>query len=307
MDYMKLLGKKEYAGALSKGLGGAVESGLKGIDLGAITKNIDAGAITKNIDLGAVTKNIDLGAATKNIDLGAATKNIDLGAATKNVDAAAITKNVDDVAAGAGKQAGKETSTSLAKKAKDMAGKAGDMMKKVDPKVVAAVAAAGGLGLYLVKKVNDMEGKKVGITKVEAGQNGVLGIGGDKKVVLITYDPPLEIRSADTVDISDSKTTPSMDGKDYKIKSVKSTTQIYVTVKSDITEFKEGGQITLHTDFESQAAGMLKDGAEAAGGAASDVTGGLLKGLGIDPTIAMYVGIGLGVLVLLFILMKFMR
>ena len=291
MDYMKLLGKKEYAGAISKGLGGAVESGLKGIDLGAITKNIDAGAITKNIDLGAVTKNIDLGAATKNIDLGAATKNIDLGAATKNVDAGAITKNVDDVAAGAGKKAGKETSESLAKKAKDMADKAGDMMKKVDPKVVAAVA----------------EGKKVGITKVEAGKTGVLGIGADKKVVLITYDPPLEIRSADTVDISDSKTTPSMDGKDYEVKSVKSTTQIYVTVKSDITEFKEGGQITLHTDFESQAAGMLKDGAEAAGGAASDVTGGLLKGLGIDSTVVMYIGIGLGVLLLLFILMKFMR
>jgi len=277
MDYMKLLGKKEYAGAISKGLGGAVESGLKGIDLGAITKNIDAGAITKNIDLGAVTKNIDLGAATKNIDLGAATKNIDLGAATKNVDAGAITKNVDDVAAGAGKKAGKETSESLAKKAKDMADKAGDMMKKV------------------------------GITKVEAGKTGVLGIGADKKVVLITYDPPLEIRSADTVDISDSKTTPSMDGKDYEVKSVKSTTQIYVTVKSDITEFKEGGQITLHTDFESQAAGMLKDGAEAAGGAASDVTGGLLKGLGIDSTVVMYIGIGLGVLLLLFILMKFMR
>jgi len=310
MDYMKLLGKKEYAGGLTKGLAGAAGSAAKGFDLGALTKNLDVAAISKNIDLGAATKNIDLGAATKNIDLGAATKNIDLGAATKNIDPGAITKNVDDVAAGAGKQAGKETSTSLAKKAKDIAGKAGDMMKKVDPKVVAAVGAAGGLGLYLMKKVNDMEGKKVGITKVEAGQAGLFGLGGDKKVVLITYDPPLEIRSADTVDISDSKTTPTMDGKDYKVKSVKSTTQIYVTVNNDITDFKEGGQLTLHTDFESQAAGMLKDGAEATGELAGDVAGagagGLLKGLGIDPKIAMYVGIGLGVLVLLFILMKFM-
>jgi hypothetical protein len=337
MDYMQLLGKKESASALTKNVVGGLSSGAKSFDLGALTKNIDVGALTKNIDTGALTKNIDVSALTKNIDASALTKNIDASALTKNIDASALTKNVDasaltknvdasaltknvdagaltknvdDIAGAAGKKAGKETSESLAKKAKDIADKAGDMLKKVDKKTLVAVGAAGGLGLYLVKKVKDMEGKKVGITKVEAGKTGVAGFGGDKKVVLITYSPALEIRSTDKIDIDGSQTTPSMDGKDYNVNSVKSDTQIYVTVGNDITAFKEGGQITLHTDFESQALGLVKDGAAAAGELAGDVAGagagGLLKGLGIDPKIAMYVGIGLGVLILLFILMKFM-
>ena len=208
----------------------------------------------------------------------------------------------------ASKAAG-ESSASIAKKASEFASKNAG-------KIVGGLAA-GAAALYAMNKANELNGKKVGITKTEAGSTGIaFGIGADKKVVLITYDPSLKIRSKDKVVITGSKTTPPMDGE-FEVKSVKSETQVLVDVGKDISAYAPGGDITLKTSFESQMLGMMTDAGEIAGDTAGNVLGaageglgkgveGLLGGLGISMDALKWGAIALFVVILIFFILKFL-
>ena len=212
-------------------------------------------------------------------------------------------------AEGAAKSVGKETAQSVAKKAAEFASKNAG-------KIIGGLAAVAA-GLYAQDKFNELNGKKVGITKTEAGSTGLaFGIGANKKIVLLTYTPALKIRNQDRIAIVGSKTTPSIDGE-YDVKDAKTDTTVVIDVGKDVTGYAPGGDFTLKTTFEAQVLGLMADTAATAGEAAGEVLEaggeaagkgfeGLMKGLGISMDTVKYVGIGIVVIFIIFVILKLM-
>jgi hypothetical protein len=107
-----------------------------------------------------------------------------------------------------------------------------------------------------------------------------------------------------------------MDGE-YDVKDTKSDTQVVVDVGKDITAYAPGGDFTLKTTFEAQVLGTMADAAGVAGEAAGEVLEaggeaagkgfeGLMKGLGISMDTVKYVGIGVVVIFIIFVILKLM-
>ena len=141
-------------------------------------------------------------------------------------------------------------------------------LKENPKKVVAGVAAATLTALSLAKYIKSSETDRT-ITKVEASSDDIK----------ITYTPSIEILESDLIDISGSKTDPSIDGNGISIVSSISSSQIKITPNSAVTTFTPGGKIIVHTSFGAQLGATVRDTIKSGGDAAGNFLSSLIPGL----------------------------
>ena len=169
----------------------------------------------------------------------------------------AVMKQVQAAAELAAKDAGRETSVSAAKKAAQFALK--------NPKlVIGGLTAAAAAGLA-ARRVSAVEGKKLNITKIERL---------DSATVKISYMPALQLMVTDKVDVAGSNSTPNINGTLWPIASIISRTQL--TMKVPTTSGGTTGQMTVHTTFEGQLAGVAVQAGTAVVSTAASTAGNAL-------------------------------
>jgi ElaB/YqjD/DUF883 family membrane-anchored ribosome-binding protein len=199
----------------------------------------------------------------------AASKNADTAAKAALKDSDTVAKSAlkttgDDLAQNAVKSTGRETAQSASKKALDFV--------KKNPKMVVGGAAAGVVTGYALKDFLDKNGKKLGITKMEAYGGGLFSAATQCK---ITYTPKLKFCPSDKVDIKGTNCEPALIGT-YPIAKILSETEI--VIDKLISKPGTTGTLTVQTSFEAQMGQQI---GEAIGGAvdvASDVVGGAIDG-----------------------------
>ena len=216
--------------------------------------------------------------------------------AAENAGAKAGGDAVDDAAENAAKKAGK----------KEGFGDSAKNFAKANPALVIAGLSIAAATTLALTKANAIEGKQVGIIKVEkADAGGFLGIGANNNLLDITYSEAVDIRTNDNIVIASSNTTPSIDGS-YTPKKIHSSTKIQIETSDETTVMGPGGTITIHTSVESQLIGLAGDAGEtiggAAGGAAGGVFDGLANALGMDPAMVKKVLIGVGVAIAILVI-----
>jgi len=269
------VGKAGNALKASGGLGDALKaSGGLGDAAKGLNKAGDAGAAAKGVN-----KAGDAGAAAKGVN-----KADDAGAAAKGVNKA------DDVA----------KTTDDAKGVLDWA--------KKNPGKALAGAGASAAALYAANEYNKNDGKKVGITKIEAvSEGGVIGIGATE-VAKITFTPEMDALKSDTLKIEGTDCVPSIDGTSVAIFKIYSNTVIGVKLDKKLTSPGTKGSLTLSTTVAGRAGAAAGAGAGAAGTALGGATGGFLEGLGVpipDGDAATWLGVLCLILCCLFIIIKF--
>ncbi len=286
---------------------GAVGDAITGFGKAAGAVNPQAIKITSSMpDLGNLAKGfgkIDgLGDAAKGLGkvdgLGDAAKGLGkvdgLGDAAKGLnkvddvgDAAKGLNKVDDVG-DAAKGLGK--TDDVAKTADDAKGVL-DWAKKNPGKALAGAGASAG-ALYAANEFMKNDGKKVGITKIEAASEGGLFGVGATDIAKITFTPELDALSSDTLKIEGTDCVPPIDGTDVAIFKIYSKTVIGVKVDKKLTSPGTKGSLTLSTTVAARAGAAVGEGAGAAGeviggaaggvgGAAGNVLTSFLRGLGI--------------------------
>jgi hypothetical protein len=283
------------AGAL-KGAGGLTDA-LKGAGgLG------DASKLLKGSD--------DLGAGVKGLakagdEAGAGAKGLAKAGDEAGAGAKGLTK-ADD-AADAGKTAGK--ADDAAKVSKDAEGVL-DWAKK-NPGKAFAGAGASALAVYAATDYSENNGKKVGITKIEAGKEGGVAGFGATDVAKITFTPEMSALATDTLKIEGTDCTPSIDGSDVAVYKVYSKTQVAIKVPKALTAPGTKGNLTLSTSLAARAGAAAGSAASSAAGGAGGAAGGaassFLQSLGISiPDGAGVWILGFCVaLIVLFIIFKF--
>jgi len=313
MDYMQLVGKKEYSAVSEVAAKAAADAAAK--TAAEAAAKAAAGSAAKTGAEAAAKTAAEAAAKTAAEASAKAAAESSAKAAAEASAKAASEASAKAAAESSAKALGESASKSAGESSASIAKKASEFASKNAGKIVGGLAV-GAAALFAMNKANELNGKKVGITKVEAGSTGIaFGIGADKKIVLITYDPALKIRSKDKVVITGSKTTPSMDGE-FEVKSVKSDTQVLVDVGKDISAYAPGGDLTLKTSFESQVLGMMADAGEVTGDAAGSVLGAageglgkgaesFLSGLGISMDMVKWAGLAILALVIIFLGLKF--
>jgi len=296
------------AGAL-KGAGGLTDA-LKGAGgLG------DASKLLKGTDdVGAGVKGLakadNLGDAAKGLakagdEAGAGAKGIAKAGDEAGAGAKGLTK-ADD-AADAGKTAGK--ADDAAKVSKDAEGVL-DWAKKNPGKALAG-AGASALAVYAATDYSENNGKKVGITKIEAGKEGGVAGFGATDVAKITFTPEMVALATDTLKIEGTDCTPPIDGSDVAVYKVYSKTQVAIKVQKALTAPGTKGNLTLSTTLAARAGAAAGSAASSAAGGAGSAAGGaagsFLQSLGISiPDGAGMWILGICVaLIVLFIVFKF--
>jgi hypothetical protein len=208
----------------------------------------------------------------------------------------AAEKTAKDEADKAAKDAAEAQAEADAKAAgKDVSKKAGDYAK------YAAAAGAAAVGLYTYASSSDAADKSNNtprnITKITPG---------DGTSYNVFFDPAIKILQTDSLNITGSKTSPTIDGP-QTVGSVVSDSQITIDFGQTLTDTTPGGSIKVTTTTDAQIADTVTSAASTAGsavgGAAGGAFGNFLKQLGIDPKVFMYVGIALGVIVLIVIVL----
>jgi hypothetical protein len=202
-----------------------------------------------------------------------------------------------------------------AKGADDVAKVAGDAdgvlaWAKKNPGKALAGAGASAAALYAANSYMQNNGKKVGITKIEAAsEGGVLGVGATN-IAKITFTPDMEAIKSDTLKIEGTDCVPPIDGASVAIFKIYSSTVIGVKVEKKLTTPGTKGSLTLTTSVAGRAGAAVGGAAGAAGSAAGTAAGaaagGLGSGLGLDMENAkMWIGIILLCLFVGFIIFKF--
>jgi hypothetical protein len=275
-DVAKLSGGAADALKASGGVKDALKSGGALGDVGkGLNKVGDAGAAAKGLN-----KVDDAGAAAKGLN-----KVDDAGDAAKGLNKA------DDVA----------------KTADDAKGVL-DWAKKNPGKALAG-AGASAAALYAANEYTKNDGKKVGITKIEAAsEGGVFGLGATQ-VAKITFTPEMDALQSDKLKIEGTDSSPSIDGTDVAIFKVYSKTQVGIKLEKALTGPGSKGSLTLSTTLAARAGAAAGAGAGAVAGAAGGVAGSAMisffQGLGIPlpdglPGMLIIGGIALFVLFILF-------
>jgi len=339
MDYMELMGKRESF-SLGKAIGGAFGGigGKVGGDVaGSAGSKALAGAVENAVaKAGAGAAESAAAKAAAGAAEAAAAKAAAGAAenATAKAAAGAAENATAKAAAGAAENAGTKAGAGAAENAGTKAGgdavddaaenaakkagkkegfgdSAGKFAKSNPALVIAGLGIAAATTLALTK-ANAIEGKQVGIIKVEkADAGGFLGIGANNKLLDITYSEAVDIRTNDNIVIASSNATPSIDGS-YTPTKIHSSTKIQIETSEETTVMGPGGTITIHTSVESQLIGLAGDAGETIGGAAGGAAGGVLDGaaksLGMDPATFKKVLIGVGaaiaILVIIGIILK---
>jgi len=215
-------------------------------------------------------------------------------------------KGADDALGGA--KAGAKGGDDVAKVADDAEGLVA--WAKKNPGKVIAGAGASAAALYAANSYMQNNGKKVGITKIEAAsEGGVLGLGATN-IAKITFTPDMEAIKSDTLKIEGTDCVPSIDGASVAVFKIYSSTVIGVKVEKKLTSPGTKGNMTLTTSVAGRAGSAVGGAAGAAGSAAGTAAGaaagGLGSGLGLDMENAkMWIGIILLCLFVGFIIFKF--
>jgi len=185
-----------------------------------------------------------------------------------------------------------------------------------NPGKALAGAGASAAALYAANSYMANDGKKVGITKIEAGTEG------STKVAKITFTPDMDALLLDKLKIEGTDSTPSVDGASVSIFKVYSPTQVAIKVDAALSAPGTKGALTLSTTMAARAGDAVGSASGAAGTAAGTAAGaavgGALEGLGLGgsgglggllPGGAKSWLIGCGVfccmMILLFVIMKF--
>ena len=254
---------------LGKGLSNINPQALKlGSGIGDVGKA--GNALKASGGLGdALKASSGLGDAAKGLN-----KVDDLGAAAKGLN------KVDDVGAAA---KGANKADDVAKTADDAKGVL-DWAKKNPGKALTG-AGASAAALYAANEYTKNDGKKVGITKIEAAsEGGVLGFGATN-VAKITFTPEMEALMSDKLKIEGTDSSPSIDGTDVAIFKVYSPTVIGIKLEKALTGPGSKGSLTLSTSLAARAGAAAGAGAGAVAGAAGGAAGGAMtsffQGLGI--------------------------
>jgi len=218
-------------------------------------------------------------------------------------------KGADDLLGGA--KAGAKGADDVGDVAK-VAGDADGVLAwaKKNPGKALAGAGASAAALYAANSYMQNNGKKVGITKIEAAsEGGVLGVGATN-IAKITFTPDMEAIKSDTLKIEGTDCVPPIDGASVAIFKIYSSTVIGVKVEKKLTTPGTKGNMTLTTSVAGRAGAAVGGAAGAAGSAAGTAAGaaagGLAGGLGLGGSnAAMWIGIILLCLFVGFIIFKF--
>jgi len=181
---------------------------------------------------------------------------------------------------------------------------------KKNPGKALAGAGASAAALYAANSYMQNNGKKVGITKIEAAsEGGVRGVGATN-IAKITFTPDMEAIKSDTLKIEGTDCVPPIDGASVAIFKIYSSTVIGVKVEKKLTTPGTKGNMTLTTSVAGRAGAAVGGAAGAAGSAAGTAAGaaagGLAGGLGLGGSnAAMWIGIILLCLFVGFIIFKF--
>jgi hypothetical protein len=181
---------------------------------------------------------------------------------------------------------------------------------KKNPGKVIAAGAGTAAAVYAANNFMQNDGKKVGITKIEAAsEGGVLGIGATA-VAKITFTPEMDALMSDKLKIEGTDSSPSIDGTDIAIFKVYSPTVIGIKLEKALTGPGSKGSLTLSTSLVARVGAAAGAGAGAVAGVAGGAAGGAMtsffQGLGIplpDGLPGMLI-IGCVALFVLFILFK---
>ena len=181
---------------------------------------------------------------------------------------------------------------------------------KKNPGKVIVGAGASAAALYAANSYMQNNGKKVGITKIEAAsEGGVLGVGATN-IAKITFTPDMEALKSDTLKIEGTDCVPPIDGASVAVFKIYSSTVIGVKVEKKLTSPGTKGSLTLTTSVAGRAGAAVGGAAGAAGSAAGTAAGaaagGLAGGMGLGGENAkMWIGIILLCLFVGFIIFKF--
>ena len=183
-----------------------------------------------------------------------------------------------------------------------------DWVKNNPGKVIAGAASAAAIA-YAADSYMTTNGAKVGITKIEAGKDGgVVGVGATD-IAKITYTPELDILKVDFLTITGTDCTPTIDGKDLEIYKVPSKTEVWIKVSKALTAGGTKGQITLKTTAAARLGEAVGAGIGAGADAVKEAGGSVLDGLGLGNLfsggITTWLMIGCAVLIIAFIIFKF--
>ena len=172
-----------------------------------------------------------------------------------------------------------------------------------------AIAAAAGAGAIALASDSYMatNGAKVGITKIEAGKDGGVAGVGATDVAKITYTPALDILSVDFLTISGTDCSPAIDGTDVAVYKVPSKTEVWIKVAKALTAGGTKGQITLKTTPTARLGEAVGAGVAAGADAVKEAGGGVLDslGLGLPEGTGTWLMVGCVILIILFIIFKF--
>ena len=273
---------------------------LKGVKLG--TKDLgDLSSLLKNDASG-------LGDASKMLGkdaggLGDAGKGLGKDATSVGADAKTLEKQGANEAGDAAKA---EKNAPPLKSKADAENSMKDWVKNNPGKVIAGAASAAAIA-YAADSYMTTNGAKVGITKIEAGKDGgVLGVGATD-IAKITYTPELDILKVDFLTITGTDCTPTIDGKDLEIYKVPSKTEVWIKVAKALTAGGTKGQITLKTTPTARLGEAVGAGVGAGADAVKEAGGGVLDslGLGLPEGTGTWLMVGCVILIILFIIFKF--
>jgi membrane protein involved in colicin uptake len=278
MSIIQIVGRRENfsLGSLGKGIGGDV-----------------AGKSAKEAAEKAAKEKAAKEAAEK-VAKEKAAKEAAEKASKEAAEKAAKEKAAKEAAEKASKEAAEKASKEAAEKAaKEAAEKAG----KNYAIYAGAAAVVAGMGLYTYGK---------GADEAEESNNTPRGITSITSNTGTTYDvsytPAIRILKDDSMVISSSKTTPTIDGLQV-VSSVISDSQIVIDFGVKLTSEAAGGSIKVTTTPEDQVAADVAAAAAAAAEAAKDATksifSGILDTLGISGDTLKWIGIALGILCIL--------
>jgi hypothetical protein len=204
-------------------------------------------------------------------------------------DAAGAARGADEAAgaAGAAKAAGNAAEASRLKKAINSTADYAKEAKKActGNKAWCAGAVLGSAAaIYAADKYMKIKNYKGKITKIEPGEDGGLPIiGGGTKVAKVTYSEAVDILPTDTVTISGTNCSPSIDG-DHTPHKIASKTEFWIKFDVGLTSPGSKGDFTITTGVVERLGEAVGRGAGAAGSAAGTAAGaaagGAASGLG---------------------------
>lgn len=148
----------------------------------------------------------------------------------------------------------------------------------------AGAVLGSAAAIYAADKYMKIKNYKGKITKIEPGEDGGLPIiGGGTKIAKVTYAEAVDILPTDTISISGTDCSPSIDG-DHTPYKIASKTEFWIKFETGLSSPGSKGDFTITTGVVERLGEAVGKGAgtagAAAGTAAGAAAGGAASGLG---------------------------